>query len=103
MLKVAWLDIGIERTDMHERFTIKALLDSGATEMFMNRKTTAKHGFRLQKLERPVKVKNINGLYNSGGAITHQIEVNVYYKSHVERMRMDGCDLERTEVILGMP
>jgi len=39
----------------------------------------------------------------SGGAITHQIEVNVYYKSHVERMRMDVCDLGRTEVILGMP
>ena len=33
----------------------------------------------------------------------HQIEVNVYYKSHVERMRMDVCDLGRTKVILGMP
>jgi len=27
----------------------------------------------------------------------------MYYKSHVERIRMDGCDLGRTEVILGMP
>jgi len=27
----------------------------------------------------------------------------MYYKSHVERMRIDVCDLERTEVILGMP
>jgi len=40
---------------------------------------------------------------NSGGAITYQVEVNVYYKNHVERMRMDVCDLERTNVILGMP
>jgi len=79
------------------------LLDSGATEMFMNKKTAAKYGFRLQKLERPVRVKNINRTYNSGGAIMHQIEVNVYYKSHVERMRMDVCDLGRTKVILGMP
>jgi len=27
----------------------------------------------------------------------------MYYKSHVERMRINVCDLERTEVILGMP
>jgi len=26
----------------------------------------------------------------------------VYYKGHVERMKMDGCDLGKTEVILGM-
>jgi len=26
----------------------------------------------------------------------------VYYKGYVERMRMDVCDLEKTEVILGM-
>jgi len=97
------LDIGIERTDMHEEVTIKALLDSGTMGMFMDKKTVAKHGFRLQKLERSVRVKNVDGMYNNGGAIRHQIEVNVYYKSYVERMRMDICDLGRTEVILGMP
>jgi len=102
MLKKVWLDIGIERMDTHEGVTIKALLDSGTTGIFMDKKTVAKHGFRLQKLERPVRVKNIDGTYNSGGAITHQIEVNMYYKSHVERMRMNVCDLGRTEVILGM-
>ena len=36
-------------------------------------------------------------------AITHQVEANVYYKGYVERMRMDVCDLGKTEVILGMP
>jgi len=27
----------------------------------------------------------------------------MYYKGHVERMRMDVCDLEKTEIILGIP
>jgi len=103
MLKEVWLDIGIKRTDTHKGITIKVLLDSGTMGMFMNRKTAAKHGFRLQKLKRPVRVKNVNRMYNSRGAIMHEVEVNVYYKSHVERMRMDICDLGRTEVILGMP
>jgi len=78
-------------------------LDSGAMGMFMDRRTAEKHGFRLQKLERPIIVRNVNGTNNSGGAITHQVEVNMYYKGHIERMRMDVYDLGKTEVILGIP
>ena len=87
---------------MHKDITVKALLDSSATEMFMDRKMAEKHGLRLQKLERPVTVRNVDGTNNSRGAITYQVEVNVYYKSHIERMRMDICDLERTDIILGI-
>ena len=77
-------------------------MDSGITGMFMDQKITAKYRFRLQKLERPIVVRNVNGKNNSAGAITHQMEVNKYYKSHVERIRMDIYDLEKTDVILGM-
>jgi len=103
MLKEVWLDIGIERTDTHKGVTIKVLLDSSTMEMFIDRKMAVKHGFKLQKLERPVRVKNVDGMYNSGGAITHEVEVNMYYKSHIKRMRIDVCNLGRTKVILGMP
>jgi len=102
MLREVWLNIGIEKLDTHEGVMVKALLDSGATGMFMDKKMAVKHGFRLQKLERPVAVRNIDGTNNSERAIIHQVEVNVYYKSHVERMRMDVCDLGKTDVILGM-
>jgi len=64
---------------------------------------TARHRFRLQKLERPIVVRNVNGTNNSAGAIIHQVEVNMYYKSYVERIRMDVCDLGKTDIILGMP
>jgi len=103
MLREVWLNIGVEKVDIYEGVTVKALLDSGATEMFMDKKMAAKHGFRLQKLERPVAIRNVDRTNNSGGAITHQVEVNVYYKSHVERMRMDVCNLGKTDMILGMP
>jgi len=102
MLREVWLNIGVEKVDTHEGVMVKALLDSGATGMFMDKKMAAKHGFRLQKLERPVAVRNVDGTNNSGGAIIHQVEVNVYYKSHIERMRMDVCDLGKTDMILGM-
>ena len=102
MLREVWLNIGVEKVDIHEGITVKALLDSGMTGMFMDKKIAAKYGFRLQKLERPVAVRNVDGMNNSGGAITYQVEVNVYYKSHVERMRINICDLGKTDVILGM-
>jgi len=103
MLREVWLNIRIEKVDTHEDVTVKVLLDSSTTGIFMDRKIAARNRFKLQKLERPVVVRNMDSTNNSGGAITHQVKVNVYYKSHVERMRMDVCDLGRTNVILGIP
>jgi len=47
MLREVWLNIGVEKIDTHEGVVIKALLDSGATGMFMDRQTAARHGFKL--------------------------------------------------------
>jgi len=88
---------------MHKGVTVKALLDSSATGMFMDKRIIARHGFKLQKLERPIAVRNVDGTNNSRRAIIYQVEANVYYKGHVERIRMDVCDLGKTEIILGMP
>jgi len=71
--------------------------------MFIDRKMAKKHGFKMMRLERPLKVKNMDETENSGENITHQVEVNVFYKNHVERIRMDVCNLGKTEVILEMP
>jgi len=100
ILRKVWLNVGIEKVDTHKDITVKVLLDSSIMGMFMNRKMA---GFKLQKLERSVIVRNVNGTNNSIGTITHQVEVNVYYKNHVKRTRIDICNLERIGMILGMP
>jgi len=97
------LNIGVEKVDMHKGVTVKVLLDSGVIGMFMDKKMVARHGFKLQKLERPVIVRNVDGTNNSGRATMHQVEVNVYYKNYIERIRMNVCNLGRTDIILGMP
>ena len=96
------MNIGVEKLDMHEGITIKALLDSGVIGMFMDKRMAARYGFKLQKLERLIAVRNVDGMNNSRGVIIHQIEANVYYKGYVKRMRMDVCNLGKTEIILGM-
>jgi len=45
----------------------------------------------------------VNGTGNSGGATMHEVEVNMFYKEHVERVRMNVYELGKTNVILGMP
>jgi len=45
----------------------------------------------------------VDGTSNSGGAITHEVEVNMFYKEHVERVRMNAYELGKMDVILGMP
>jgi len=97
------LNIRIEKLDTHEGITVKVLLDSSTIGMFIDKRTAARHGFTLQKLERPIMVRNVDRTNNSAGAITHQVEANVYYKGHVERIRMDMCNLEKTNIILEMP
>ena len=37
-----------------------------------------------------------------GGAITHQVECNMFFKGHIKRVQMDVCNLGKTEVILGI-
>jgi len=36
------------------------------------------------KLEKPIIVKNVDRTGNSGGAITHEVEVNIYFKGHMK-------------------
>jgi len=97
------MQIGVERIDTHEGISVKALLDNEATELFMSKRCAQRGDFKLIKLEKPILVKNVDGTGNSGGAILHEVEVNLYFKGYVERVRMDVCNLEKTEVILGMP
>jgi len=59
-------------------------------------------GFKMEKLKKPLLVRNVDRTVNAGGAITYQIECNMFFKGYVERARMDVCNLGKTEVILGI-
>ena len=86
----------------HEEVAVKVLLDSGMTGLFMNTTFTKEKGFKMEKLKKPLVVRNVDGTINVGGAITHQVECNMFFKGHMERARMDMCNLGKMELILGM-
>ena len=103
MLREVTIKIGLERLDMQEGITVEALLDSGATGLVMSSEFARKQGFKLKKLERPMQVRNVDGSFNKEGPIENMMEVNAYYKGHVERTEIDVIGGQKWLVILGMP
>jgi len=103
LLREIWLKVGLEKLENHEGVAVKALLDSEVTGLFMNTTFAKEKGFKMEKLKKPLLVQNVDGTINVGGAIIHQVECNMFFKGHIERARVDMCNLGKMELILGMP
>jgi len=57
----------------------------------------------MEKLKKPLLVRNVDGMVNAERAITYQVEYNMFFKEHIERARINVYNLGKTEVILGIP
>ena len=102
-LREVTVKIGLERIDTQKGVTVEELLDSGATGLVMSSEFTKKQGFKLKKLERPVKMRNVDGSFNKEGPIENTVEVNIYYQGHRERTEIDVIRGQKWTVILEMP
>jgi len=102
-LREVMVKIRLERIDIQERIIVETLLDSGATGLVISSEFARKQDFKLKKLERPMNVRNVNGLLNKEGLIEHIVEVNIYYQGHRERMEIDVIGGQKWTVILGIP
>jgi len=96
------LKVGLEKLESHEEIAVKVLLNSRVTGLFIDMTFAKKKGFKMEKLKKPLLVRNVDGTVNAGGAIMHQVECNMFFKGHMERARIDMYNLEKTELILGM-
>ena len=94
--------IGLERVDMQEEVTVEALLDSGAIGLVISLEFVRKQGFKLKKIEKPIYVRNIDGMFNKEGPIEYTVEVNIYYQKHRERTVIDVIGGQKWNIILGM-
>jgi len=88
-LREVTVKISLERINIQEGITVEALLNSSATGSVMSSEFARKQGFKLKKLDRPIYVRNMDGLLNKEGPIKHMVEVNIYYQGHRERTEID--------------
>jgi len=80
------MKVGLEKLKSYEGVAVKTLLDSGTTSLFINTKFAKKKGFKLKKLKTCLLVRNIDRTVNVRGAITHQVECNMFFKGHTEKV-----------------
>jgi len=72
LLRKVTVRIGLERIDTQEGIKVEALLDSSVTVLVMSLEFTKKQGFKLKKLDRPIYVRNIDGLLNKRDQLSIQ-------------------------------
>ena len=85
-----------------ETVTINAIIDSGATEDFIDQEVCNKHGIKM------IKAKNQREIYladvkpSAMGLVTHMTKVPMDISSHRELATCQVANVQDHEVILGM-
>jgi len=95
--------IRLERIDIQKGVIVEALLDSRAMRLVMSSEFAKKQGFKLKKIENPIYIRNVDGMFNKERPIENTVEVNIYYQEHRERMEIDVIGEQKWNMILGMP
>ena len=95
------LPVEIRTTNTSKLYSIKALLDSRATESLINWNFVYLKGINTQTLLHNIPVFNINGSSNKAEQISEVVDVLLYYKTHSERMLLAVSGLRKQSLILG--
>ena len=96
-----FLKIELQATDTGEVKSVKALLDSGATGMFIDQGYVKTHKLSTIPLSKPILVRNVDGTPNEGGSIKEVVELVLRYKNHSEKAFFAVSTLGAQDVILG--
>jgi len=64
LLREVWMKVGLEKLESYEGIAVKALVDSGATGLFMDTAFVKEKGFRMERMKKPLLVKNVDGSVN---------------------------------------
>jgi len=98
LLREVWMKIRLEKLDTCKS-VVNMLLDSRAMGLFIDPKFAREQRFKLDWLEQAI---NVDRAINVEGAITHEVEVNLYFKGHVERTKIYIYDYMKANVRLGL-
>jgi len=100
LLKEVTVKIGLEKINMQKEVTIETLLDSEAIKLVMSLEFAKKQRFKLKKIERPIYVRNMDGMFNKEELIKHTVKVNIYYQGYRKRTEIDVIGGQKWNIIL---
>lgn len=96
-----YLQVNLETTDTAEHHSVRALVDSGATGMFIDRDYARTRGFTTRPLMHPIPVRNVDGTLNEAGSISEVVDTLLRFKGHTERALLAVTKLGTQCVLLG--
>ena len=79
ILREVTVKIELERIDMQEGIIVEMLLNSSTTRLVMSSEFARKQEFNLKKIERPIYIRNVDGMLNKERPIENTIKVNIHY------------------------
>jgi len=85
-----------------ESVTINAMLDTGATENFIDREVCNKHRIKMIKAKNPREIYLADGKPSAIGPVTHMTKVPMDISSHRELATFQVGNHQNQEVIHGI-
>ena len=95
-----YLLISIGTTNI-SKFSVQALVNSRATEIFINQNFVDKYYLNIQKLIKSVPIYNINGISNKNSQILEVVDIIFYYQLYLEYVLLMVFSLGKQDLILG--
>jgi len=74
---------------------IEALLNNSVTGLVMSSKFARKNKFKKKRLERPIYLRNIDGIFNYKEPIEYMVEVELFFKEHKEKISIDMIESQK--------
>src|SRR5260221_7968793 len=98
------LNIQVKLTSLTSLASISmsALLDSGATGMFINWSFMQKHQLETTPLPQPVLICNVDGSPNENGSVMEEVHVTLHFGCHSKRVHLTVTNLGQQMVIIGL-
>ena len=87
----------------HQKTYTEALLDSGATHNFIDKRAVKKLGLGTCNLPHTLRVNNVDGTENQVGSITEYCNLWLQQGSHIIKQGFYIANLGRDRIILGHP
>jgi hypothetical protein len=94
------INVKIETTDTAMKRSANALVDCGATGLFVDAEYVHSNNISTCRLTTPIPVYNVNGTANEAGAITETADVILCYKGHAEQTQLAVTSLGKQSMIL---
>jgi hypothetical protein len=83
--------------------TEQALIDSGATENFIDLQTIEWLLLLIRKLQQPRVIYNIDGTFNQAESIMHKCQLKIKFKDLTKKIDFYVTSLGQDWIVLGFP